>query len=90
MKNLIQPAVIPGGKRSQLKYFDYSSFNFQKQIFTIFANIAGRLPENNRNSFVDLQPQKTIKKTDQKIRLFIEGSYVKFWSKICISFCCLY
>ena len=35
-------------------------------------NIAGRLPENSRNSFVDLQSQKTVK-TDQKNRLFIEG-----------------
>ena len=37
-------------------------------------NIAGRLPEDSRNSFVDLQSQKTSKKkTDQKIRFFTEG-----------------
>ena len=41
-------------------------------------NIAGRLPENSRNSFVDLQSQKTVKKTPKKIRLFIEGLYVIF------------
>ena len=29
-------------------------------------NIAGRLPENSRNSFVDLQSKKTVKKTEQK------------------------
>ena len=36
-------------------------------------NIAGTLPENSRNRFVDRLPKKTVKKTDQKIRLFIEG-----------------
>ena len=30
-------------------------------------NIAGRLPENSRNSFVDLWSKKNKKKTDQKI-----------------------
>ena len=35
-------------------------------------NIVGRLPENSRNSFVDLQS----KKRQTKIRLFIEGRYV--------------
>ena len=29
-------------------------------------NIAVRLPENSRNSFVDLQSQKKVKKADQK------------------------
>ena len=29
-------------------------------------NIAGRLPENSRNRFVDRQSKKTVKKTDQK------------------------
>ena len=29
-------------------------------------NIAGRLPENSRNSFVDLQSQIKTVKTDQK------------------------
>ena len=29
-------------------------------------NIAGRLPENSRNRFVDRQSEKTVKKTDQK------------------------
>ena len=38
-----------------------------------FKNIAGRLPENSRNNFVDLQSQKTVKQIDQKIRLLIEG-----------------
>ena len=37
------------------------------------VNIAGRLPENSRNSFVDLQSPKTVKKTEQKNSLFIEG-----------------
>ena len=36
-------------------------------------NIAGRLPENSRNRFVDRQSKKTVKKTGQKNRLFIEG-----------------
>ena len=30
-------------------------------------NIAGRLPENSRNSFIDLQSRKTVKKTEQKL-----------------------
>ena len=34
---------------------------------TKIKNIAGRLPENSRNSFIDLQSQKTAKKTEQKI-----------------------
>ena len=29
-----------------------------------FKKIAGRLPENSRNSFVDLQSQKTVNITD--------------------------
>ena len=37
---------------------DSNSRNFTKS-----TNIAGRLPENSRNSFVDLQSQKTVKKT---------------------------
>ena len=28
------------------------------------VNIAGRLPENSRNRFVDRQSKKTVKKTD--------------------------
>ena len=38
-----------------------------------FKNIAGRLPENSRYSFI-----KTLKKTDQNTRLFIEGRYIMF------------
>ena len=34
--------------------------------------IAGRMPENSRNRFVDRPSKKTIKDT-KKIRLFIEG-----------------
>ena len=30
------------------------------------TNIAGRLPENSRNRFVDRPSKKTVKKTDQK------------------------
>ena len=33
-------------------------------------NIAGRLPENSRNSFVDLQSQKDSKKDGPKIFVF--------------------
>ena len=33
-------------------------------------NIAGRLPENSRNRFVDRQSKKTVKKTDQKNFVF--------------------
>ena len=34
--------------------------------FSHLYNTAGRLPKNSRNSFVDLQSKKTVKKTDQK------------------------
>ena len=36
------------------------------KVSTTFKNIAGRLPENSRNRFVDRQSKKTVKKTDQK------------------------
>ena len=39
-------------------------------------NIAGRLPENSRNSFVDLQTQKNSKEADQKNSSF-------HWRLIC-------
>ena len=41
--------------------------------FAAIKNIAGRLPANSRNRFVDRQSKKTVKKTDQKTCLFIEG-----------------
>ena len=37
------------------------------------TNIAGRLPENSRNRFVDRQSKKNSKRQTKKIRLFIEG-----------------
>ena len=36
----------------------------------INKNIAGRLPENSRNRFVDRQSKKTVKNTDQKKFVF--------------------
>ena len=42
------------------------------QLFIFKVNIAGRLPENSRNRFVDRQSKKTKRQT-KKIRLFIEG-----------------
>ena len=38
-----------------------------------FKDIAGRLPENSCNSFVDLQSKKQQKRKTKKPRLFIEG-----------------
>ena len=35
-----------------------------------YHNIAGRLPENSRNRFVDRHSKKTVKKTDQKKFVF--------------------
>ena len=49
-----------GQKLSKLVYHLYN-----------FINIAGRLPENRRNSFVDLQSKKNSAK-DTKNSLFIE------------------
>ena len=43
------------------------------KIFSEKLNIAGRLPENSRNRFVDRQSKKPVKKTDQKNSSFIEG-----------------
>ena len=40
------------------------------------TNIAGRLPENSRNRFVDRQSKKTVKETDQKNSSF-------HWRLIC-------
>ena len=37
------------------------------------TNIARRLPDYSRNSFVDLQSKKTVKRTDQKNCLLIQG-----------------
>ena len=45
-------------------------------------NIADRLPEDSRNSFVDLHSQNSKKDRPKKIRLFIEGRYVIFRLKI--------
>ena len=42
------------------------------------TNIAGRLPENNHNNWVDLQSKKTVKKTDQKIHLFMKADILYF------------
>ena len=54
-------------------------------------NIAGRLPENSRNRFVDRQSKKNSKKDrPKKFVFFIEGWSVIFWLKIGISYCCLY
>ena len=73
---------------------DYVICNIARKILMArkqtYENIAGRLPENSRNSFVDLQSQKTVIKTDQEIRLFIAADMLLFWLKICINFCCLY
>ena len=52
-------------------------------------NIAGRLPENSRNSFVDLQSQKNSKKKQtKKFRLFIEGWYFIFVQVAAASISC--
>ena len=42
--------------------------------------IAGRLPENGRNSFGDLQSKKTVevKKTDQKILFSLKDEMLYF------------
>ena len=50
--------------------------NCPSRSLFILTNIAGRLPENSRNSFVDLQTQKTVKEADQKNSSF-------HWRLIC-------
>ena len=55
-----------------------------KQVY-----IAGRLPENSRNSFLDLQSRKNSKKDKPKNSLFFEGWDVIFWLRVCISYFCL-
>ena len=55
----------------------YSSEIAQKSNVEI-KNINGRLPENSRNSFVDLQSKKTVKKTDQKIVFSLKADMLHF------------
>ena len=50
-----------------------TSYGRNKNLDDEINNIADRSPENSRSSFKDLQSQKTVKKTDQKNNLFIEG-----------------
>ena len=42
------------------------------------VNIAGRLPENSPNSFVDLQSQKTVKRTTKKIVFSLKADMLYF------------
>ena len=61
-------------KNRPVNYCKHNFNTFQKYNRVLkLKNIAGRLPENSRNRFVDRQFKKDGKKTDQKIRLFIEG-----------------
>ena len=67
----MQPSELTAPKLTNfmLPSATFSKFYAEKD----FINIAGRLPENSRNRFVDRQSKKkTVKKTDQK-NLFIEG-----------------
>ena len=59
-------------RRDQNHYSNLTS-KIMKMCEQILKNIAGRLPENSRNRFVDRQSKKTVKKTEQRICLFIEG-----------------
>ena len=45
------------------------TYAFQKNAI----KIDGRLPKNSRNSFVDLQSDKTAKMKESKNRFFIEN-----------------
>ena len=42
------------------------------------TDIAGRLPENSRNSFVDLQSQKTAKQTAKKFVISLKADVLHF------------
>ena len=69
--------------------YDCIEKTVKKILSEKFENIAGKLPENSRNRFVDRQSKKQLKRQTKKICLFIEGWSVIFWLKICISYCCL-
>ena len=45
----------------------------------IWKNIAGRLPENSGNRFVDRQSKKTVKKADQKKIVFWLKAYLLYF-----------
>ena len=47
-------------------------------------NIAGRSPDNNHNSFVDLQSENDSKRNRPKRDVFLLNAL------ICLSFCCFY
>ena len=44
--------------------------SFQEYLKPNHENMAGRLPENSRNRFVDLQSQKNSKKDEPKKKVF--------------------
>ena len=59
-----------------------TNINKTKQIEQNFLNIAGRLPENSRNCFVDLQSQTNSKKDRPKKFVFsLKADMLYFDSK---------
>ena len=48
------------------------------------------MPENSRNSLVDLQSQKDSKKTDQQISFLLKAEMLYFLLRICLSECYFY
>ena len=64
---------VNGTDEKSLKQKIAQKMTDRTNIIATNLNIAGRLPENSRNRFVDRQSKKTVEKTDQKIPLIIEG-----------------
>ena len=70
--------------------------NFKKKLeiakTKLQKNVADRLPENSRDSFVDLQSQNESKKCRPKKKFIfsIKGWDDKFQLRICVTYCCFY
>ena len=50
----------------------------KRRISGNFRNIASRLPENSRNSFVDLQSKKTVKRQTKKLAFSLKAEMLNF------------
>ena len=73
---MIKPKFIASFGLVRLAYERGISDSRKKARSPNYKNIAGRSPENSRNSFVDLQSQKTVKRQTKKKFLFIKSDAI--------------
>ena len=60
------------------KFFEKNQIIKNFGIYPNIINIAGRLPENSRNSFVNLQSQKKAKKRPKKFVFSLKAEMLNF------------